>query len=122
MSRGWVGACKRCTHARRLQKASERGDAKKEFGGSASRRGFFFFQAEDGIRDYKVTGVQTCALPISRSCRSPIGSSNEQVPEAARWRRAAPMASPLARRPRQATPSGSSWNAAGSVSDRKSVV
>src|SRR5215467_15723988 len=29
---------------------------------------FFFFQAEDGIRDYKVTGVQTCALPIF--CRS----------------------------------------------------
>src|SRR5918996_3148624 len=28
---------------------------------------FFFFQAEDGIRDYKVTGVQTCALPISGS-------------------------------------------------------
>src|SRR5256885_7026441 len=26
----------------------------------------FFFQAEDGIRDYKVTGVQTCALPISK--------------------------------------------------------
>src|SRR5256885_12481365 len=26
----------------------------------------FFFQAEDGIRDYKVTGVQTCALPILR--------------------------------------------------------
>src|SRR3954463_1675679 len=26
---------------------------------------FFFFQAEDGIRDYRVTGVQTCALPIS---------------------------------------------------------
>src|SRR5688500_20306060 len=26
----------------------------------------FFFQAEDGIRDYKVTGVQTCALPIYR--------------------------------------------------------
>src|SRR2546421_9006145 len=28
--------------------------------------GFFFFQAEDGIRDLIVTGVQTCALPISR--------------------------------------------------------
>src|SRR5256885_14602414 len=28
---------------------------------------FFFFQAEDGIRDYKVTGVQTCALPIYAS-------------------------------------------------------
>src|SRR5690606_39939792 len=27
---------------------------------------FFFFQAEDGIRDFHVTGVQTCALPISK--------------------------------------------------------
>src|SRR5947209_5036691 len=37
---------------------------------------FFFFQAEDGIRDIGVTGVQTCALPISDAerlrCRSPI--------------------------------------------------
>src|SRR5207237_2194908 len=33
---------------------------------------FFFFQAEDGIRDSSVTGVQTCALPISHllACRS----------------------------------------------------
>src|ERR1039457_3677840 len=32
-----------------------------------------FFQAEDGIRDYKVTGVQTCALPIFTSCgKTPI--------------------------------------------------
>src|SRR5688500_20154680 len=30
----------------------------------------FFCQAEDGIRDYKVTGVQTCALPISASERT----------------------------------------------------
>src|SRR5229473_3442613 len=29
---------------------------------------FFFFQAEDGIRDKLVTGVQTCALPISLNC------------------------------------------------------
>ena len=29
----------------------------------------FFFQAEDGIRDYKVTGVQTCALPICHIVR-----------------------------------------------------
>src|SRR5437870_10888996 len=28
---------------------------------------FFFFQAEDGIRDGHVTGVQTCALPISET-------------------------------------------------------
>src|SRR6266542_4931881 len=41
-------------------------------------RFFFFFQAEDGIRDATVTGVQTCALPISSrsawssaSCRRP---------------------------------------------------
>src|SRR5260370_4291748 len=33
-------------------------------------RNFFFFQAEDGIRDSSVTGVQTCALPIC------IASSN----------------------------------------------
>src|SRR2546422_7794338 len=32
---------------------------------------FFFFQAEDGIRDVAVTGVQTCALPISTSGESP---------------------------------------------------
>src|SRR5690606_39327736 len=30
----------------------------------------FFFQAEDGIRDFHVTGVQTCALPISPVSRS----------------------------------------------------
>src|SRR5256885_81006 len=32
----------------------------------------FFFQAEDGIRDYKVTGVQTCALPISAQTSSTV--------------------------------------------------
>src|SRR2546430_4729998 len=31
---------------------------------------FFFFQAEDGIRDLTVTGVQTCALPILSSFRT----------------------------------------------------
>src|SRR5436190_17950642 len=35
---------------------------------------YFFFQAEDGIRDHCVTGVQTCALPIS-STRRPAGRS-----------------------------------------------
>src|SRR5256885_8666275 len=38
---------------------------------------FFFFQAEDGIRDYKVTGVQTCALPISTRLST---SSGRQPP------------------------------------------
>src|SRR5256885_7036272 len=37
---------------------------------------FFFFQAEDGIRDYKVTGVQTCALPISPTRRSTRAASS----------------------------------------------
>src|SRR2546422_7800277 len=39
----------------------------------------FFFQAEDGIRDVAVTGVQTCALPIlsgSSSRSKPMGASN----------------------------------------------
>src|SRR3712207_8166867 len=31
---------------------------------------FFFFQAEDGIRDIGVTGIQTCALPICRLLRN----------------------------------------------------
>src|SRR5690606_40786913 len=35
----------------------------------------FFFQAEDGIRDFHVTGVQTCALPISQAYRSLRNSS-----------------------------------------------
>src|SRR2546430_12902150 len=34
---------------------------------------FFFFQAEDGIRDLTVTGVQTCALPICKSQLMNIG-------------------------------------------------
>src|SRR5256885_9526887 len=42
---------------------------------------FFFFQAEDGIRDYKVTGVQTCALPI---CRRRAGRRSDNGPEAPR--------------------------------------
>src|SRR5246500_5845529 len=36
--------------------------------------GHFFFQAEDGIRDLTVTGVQTCALPISPTCGCGAGS------------------------------------------------
>src|SRR5690606_39691414 len=36
---------------------------------------FFFFQAEDGIRDFHVTGVQTCALPIWPSSATQTNSS-----------------------------------------------
>src|SRR5205823_10891117 len=56
---------------------------------------FFFFQAEDGIRDKLVTGVQTCALPISRGLRlvrhpgvdrrrGPAGLPRERRPRLAR--------------------------------------
>src|SRR2546430_4699937 len=45
---------------------------------------FFFFQAEDGIRDLTVTGVQTCALPIcsidrERCAESTLGHSNRSA-------------------------------------------
>src|SRR5256885_16383303 len=38
-----------------------------------------YFQAEDGIRDYKVTGVQTCAVPICR-CASPLSWADTSPP------------------------------------------
>src|SRR5699024_3000981 len=39
----------------------------------------FFFQAEDGIRDRNVTGVQTCALPISCDSISKLDRSSNKV-------------------------------------------
>src|SRR3989475_3038136 len=69
---------------------------------------FFFFQAEDGIRDLTVTGVQTCALPIcpthrSRTRAPPLG-------RAASWprRRSSPVPPPPRRSPPGATRRGSS--------------
>src|SRR5690606_39666781 len=71
---------------------------------------FFFFQAEDGIRDFHVTGVQTCALPISRGRSSSAtapdrrratpenqrpqrrGSDNRESPQPAMWLRASTSA------------------------------
>src|SRR2546422_2691835 len=41
---------------------------------------FFFFQAEDGIRDVAVTGVQTCALPISIIPSSALGADGAVAP------------------------------------------
>src|SRR2546430_10670090 len=59
-----------------------------------------FFQAEDGIRDLTVTGVQTCALPISRVRCIPTDSTgsrgNEAVLEAVRGTSAATGAVPNA--------------------------
>src|SRR5256885_5673528 len=63
---------------------------------------FFFFQAEDGIRDYKVTGVQTCALPISRpaaetSSLSPNRTGPGILPRPARSAPTAPRTAVLMR-------------------------
>src|SRR5262249_2452768 len=41
---------------------------------------FFFFQAEDGIRDWSVTGVQTCALPIFSTALAPHRSEYLKLP------------------------------------------
>src|SRR5699024_11631200 len=38
-----------------------------------------FFQAEDGIRDRNVTGVQTCALPISLSYEQDVGTAMDRI-------------------------------------------
>src|SRR5438034_7942604 len=54
---------------------------------------FFFFQAEDGIRDHCVTGVQTCALPISedpaadRAGKPRVEGGDHRDPDAPRGER-----------------------------------
>src|SRR2546429_5327767 len=57
---------------------------------------FFFFQAEDGIRDVAVTGVQTCALPISGGVRR-IASHPPSGLKANDWIPSTVVSSPVAR-------------------------
>src|SRR2546425_11152943 len=49
---------------------------------------FFFFQAEDGIRDKLVTGVQTCALPISMASflRQSVCTPRPSMNSSSGWR------------------------------------
>src|SRR5947207_6962567 len=61
---------------------------------------FFFFQAEDGIRDHCVTGVQTCALPICVSIYFPGANKNAKSDAANSWSLRAARYSP---------PSSSFW-------------
>src|SRR2546430_16707697 len=50
---------------------------------------FFFFQAEDGIRDLTVTGVQTCALPISVTVHVVPGDPRPELAQRLRQQRLA---------------------------------
>src|SRR2546426_11528058 len=89
---------------------------------------FFFFQAEDGIRDYKVTGVQTCALPIFMHARreeaAPAAGGRLQAGETGGAERAERLADEKARieseslekaeryaETRAATPEPAGWKA-----------
>src|SRR5260221_8909530 len=51
----------------------------------------FFFQAEDGIRDHCVTGVQTCALPICMPRGSVSDSATRSAPQRTVWLAAVSM-------------------------------
>src|SRR5437870_1328253 len=84
---------------------------------------FFFFQAEDGIRDGHVTGVQTCALPISlgvddpsRSCKvnTTSGSSTPRARRSSatcRWGRASAAAGRRSEERRVGKECRSRWSA-----------
>src|SRR5690606_26551251 len=74
----------------------------------------FFFQAEDGIRDFHVTGVQTCALPISM--REPLVMMCSEAwvldprPALRPWATAGKMAA-VGARPRGGTRKSFHWSA-----------
>src|SRR5205809_6208782 len=66
----------------------------------------FFFQAEDGIRDVAVTGVQTCALPISsRGAREDVGEQGRVGAQTA----VPPTVMPSRRIVGNPTPTGTDW-------------
>src|SRR5258707_670590 len=88
---------------------------------------FFFFQAEDGIRDIGVTGVQTCALPISSATGpSPRSSGHTLNDRSVFTNRSSQPARPAehSSRPRRPARSRatSSLSRTATASDRKSVV
>src|SRR3712207_9337868 len=84
------------------------------------RRRVFFFQAEDGIRDIGVTGVQTCALPISHLRQRPARARRSPL------RRLAAMVSQMAGSTPvvavQAQPGATTAKPPRPLGDRKSVV
>src|SRR5688572_31947639 len=75
---------------------------------------FFFFQAEDGIRDLTVTGVQTCALPISLPdpAETPRPPRQADAADTLALPGGAPRRAPRAVRARRAPPDGARRNRA----------
>src|SRR5690349_22314986 len=61
-----------------MHEERERRTIKEEVEYQRKNRYFFFFQAEDGIRDLYVTGVQTCALPIWLGLTGELIGTQEQ--------------------------------------------
>src|SRR2546425_8936592 len=59
----------------------------------SDKPGFFFFQAEDGIRDKLVTGVQTCALPICQG--GIVGSSRRAARARCEWAAGSTSSTPV---------------------------
>src|SRR2546430_4083102 len=97
MGQEWVGVGSTASGPHGRQKERRCGPRRSRRGGGLrSSRGplargsayFFFFQAEDGIRDLTVTGVQTCALPISVPAEGPRAVRKADPGNATRlWRR-----------------------------------
>src|SRR5256885_9881619 len=81
----------------------------------------FFFQAEDGIRDYKVTGVQTCALPICRTTETRRCAARSRTCAAPRWRKSI-RGSTASRSRRASRRRAERAPGARAAADRKSVV
>src|SRR2546430_10749894 len=88
------------------------------------RRVVFFFQAEDGIRDLTVTGVQTCALPISASSRMQRGNGRDDAAGGAEREAEEPARRPHAREDgaRDRRLRGNHAPPTRPTADRKSVV
>src|SRR5699024_5379648 len=90
---------------------------------TAALRGcFFFFQAEDGIRDRNVTGVQTCALPISALARSCAKALTTSTSSRARPRRASAAWPPTRKSPAAIAPRPASFWASSRAGETPSRV
>src|SRR2546430_8787748 len=83
---------------------------------------FFFFQAEDGIRDLTVTGVQTCALPIFPAAAPLDRSYFQHARECRSLKRCVPGELPTRTPPPRGSLAVSQSPRSGTFGDRKSVV